>query len=350
MYRCKKQLVRSLARSLLVVLLGMLGNSSGTAAPVDELVAGAKKEGVINLHAPSNIGPQGAQALIAAFNKKYGLSTKVNFYPSSSFTKDTAKVISQAALGVAPDWDVVTLTDTNHAELAHKKMHLPFDYKSLGVDPRAIQHDNGTVVISHGPVLPAYNKNVLAAKDVPRSWDGLLDPKWRDGKMGVADTTYYFATFAAGPWGEGKTTDFVRKLAAQRPFLGRLTELAVRLQLGEISVAAMLAESTLHNANSKGAAIAFAEHVEPVLVTVTGIGVVKGALHPNVAHLFTAFMVSPEAQALWENYFGGTSALVVGTKTQKFLKGKQVVYQGGQDPATIQRLSIQYSTILGFTR
>jgi ABC-type Fe3+ transport system substrate-binding protein len=336
--------------SLFILALTLTCASEGTAAPLDELIAGAKKEGVINVHAPSNIGPQGAQELGAAFNKKYRLNIKLNYFPSSSFTTDTAKVISHSLLGVAPDWDVITLTENNHAELWQKKLHLPFNYKALGVDSRAIQHDGGTIAISHGPVLPAYSKNVLAVRDVPKSWDQLLDPKWRDGKLGVADTTYYFAPFAAGPWGEERTTGFVKKLAEQRPVLGRLNELAVRLQLGEILVAVMLAESTVHNANSKGAPIAFAEQVEPVLVSVTNIGVLKGAAHPNVAHLFTAFMVSLEAQDLWEKYFGGTSALTPGTKTYRFLKGKKVVLQGGQDPDTIQKLSNEYSRILGFTR
>jgi iron(III) transport system substrate-binding protein len=332
-------------------LYGFLGWIVPTnAAPLDELVVAAKKEGVINFHAPSNLGPQGAQALGTAFNKKYNLNIKLNYFPSSSFTIDTARIISQSTLGVPPDWDVVTLTENNHDELWQKRLHLQFDYRSLGVDPRSIQHDNGTVAISHGPVLPAYNKSILTQKDVPKTWDSLLDSKWSNGKLGVADTTYYFAPFAVGPWGEAKTTEFVSKLAAQRPILGRLTELAVRLQLGEILIATMLAESTVHNANSRGVPVVFAEQVEPVLVTVTGIGALKGANHPNVARLFASFMGSAEAQNLWEKYYGGSSAFLPGTKTYRFLKGKQVVHQGGQDPANIQRLSSLYSKILGFTR
>ena len=36
-------------------------------APIDELIAGAKKEGVIELYAPSTLTPQGAQRLGEAF-------------------------------------------------------------------------------------------------------------------------------------------------------------------------------------------------------------------------------------------------------------------------------------------
>jgi iron(III) transport system substrate-binding protein len=336
------------AVTLFIVLVSW--KYAAIAATIDQLVAAAKKEALINFHAPSALSPQGVQALSEAFNKKYGINIKINYFPSSSFTRDTSKVISQSALGVSPDWDLMTLTDVNHSELSQKKLHLSFDYKSLGIDPRAVQHDNGTVAITHGIVLPAFNTKVVVANDAPRSWEDLLDPRWSDGKLGISDATYYFTLFASGPWGEEKTRQYVRGLAKQKPVLGRLAELATRLQLGEIFVAAMLAESTVHVAKSKGAPVAFAEAVEPVLVTTTSIGVLKGAAHPNAALLFTAFNVSPEAQEIWEKYRGTTSAFVAGTKTSKFLKGKQTIYQGTQETALVERLSNEYSKILGFSR
>lgn len=51
------------------------------ATPIEDLAAAAKKEGVIELLAPSTMGEKGAQALGDAFNKKYGLSVKLNYSP-----------------------------------------------------------------------------------------------------------------------------------------------------------------------------------------------------------------------------------------------------------------------------
>ncbi|HEX4991073.1 MAG TPA: hypothetical protein VFW91_20005, partial [Candidatus Binatia bacterium] len=45
----------------LFIVVGSIQMARG--APIDELIAGAKKEGVIELYAPSTLTPQGAQRL-----------------------------------------------------------------------------------------------------------------------------------------------------------------------------------------------------------------------------------------------------------------------------------------------
>ncbi|HEX9144016.1 MAG TPA: hypothetical protein VGA09_07075, partial [Candidatus Binatia bacterium] len=68
----KKTLVQALAFGVLCVFCTLAG-----AAPIDELIKGAKQEGTIEFYAPSTLTPQGAQAIGAAFNKKYGLNIKL---------------------------------------------------------------------------------------------------------------------------------------------------------------------------------------------------------------------------------------------------------------------------------
>lgn len=77
------------------LMLGQLGTALAT--PLEDLIAAAKKEGVIELLAPSTTGQKGIQALGDAFNKKYGLSIKTNYSPSSNMTGDVAKVVMGAA-------------------------------------------------------------------------------------------------------------------------------------------------------------------------------------------------------------------------------------------------------------
>lgn len=333
---------------LTLVIVLLFGAGLASSAPLDELVAAAKKEGVIEFHGPSTLTPQGAQALAAAFNKKYGLNITLNYHPSGNMTNDVGKVVGLSASGVPPEWDIMVVTDAHHGTLWLRKLHKSFDYKSVGVDPELIHYDSSAVSFANQIVLPAYNKNILAAKDVPKKWEDLLESKWK-GKIGVIHSTHHWARLAAGPWGEEKTTQFVKRLAALGPTLGRPAEMYTRLQLGEILVVGTIQDSFIHRAIKKGAPLAQAE-LEPVVSPAYHVGVLKGAAHPNMGHLFTAFMTSPEAQEVWEKYSGHTSAFVPGTYTYKKLQGKKVVYMTQNQAEMVDRLGREYGKILGFTR
>ena len=252
----------------------------GVAAPADDLNAGAKKEGVIDFYGPSTLGPEGAQAIVSAFNKKYGLNVKVNFTPSGNMTRDTAKVIGLSASGQPPEWDIMLVTDAHHGSLWLRKLQKSFDYTTLGVAKQRIEYDNGTVSVANQFALPAYNTKLLPAKDVPKRWEDLLDPKWK-GKIGVINSTHHWGRLAAGAWGDEKTLDFIKKLSAQKPLLTRAGEMAQRLILGEVLVSATLQDSQLHEAKESGAPLAFAEEVSPVVSPEYHVGVLKNSAHPE---------------------------------------------------------------------
>ncbi|HXG53248.1 MAG TPA: extracellular solute-binding protein [candidate division Zixibacteria bacterium] len=336
-----------LACFLAAVLAGRAGTAAS--ATLDDLVAGAKKEGQLEFYGPSTLGPEGAKALGEAFNKKYGLNVTLQYNPSGNMTRDTGKVIGLSASGQPAEWDVMVVTDAHHGSLWLRKLHKTFDYTQLGVKKERIEYDGGTVSIANQFALPTYNKKLLPAKDVPKKWEDLLDPRWK-GKLGVINSTHHFARLAAGAWGEEKTTEFVRKLAAQKPILSRAGEMAQRLILGEVLLSATLQDSQLHEAEQSGAPLAFATEVQPVVSPEYHVGVLKHAPHPNVATLFVAFMASPEVQTLWKKYTGHTSAYVPGTDAYKFAQGKKVVYMKQDQAKLVDKLAREYGKILGFNR
>lgn len=321
-----------------------------TAAPTDDLIAGAKKEGVINFYGPSTLTPEGAGLLESAFNKKYGFKTKLTFHPSLNMTRDVGKFVGMAASGVAPDWDTMVVTDAHYATLWLRKLIEPYDYKSADIDPQVIHYDSGSITFANQIVLPAYNKKTMAAKDAPTKWDDLLDPKWKGGKLGVSTATHHLARLAVGAWGEEKGTKFVKDLAAQEPVLGRLAELYNRLLLGEISLAVTLTDSNINDAKKTGAPIVFADAIQPVIAPAYQIGVLKGAQHPAMGHLMAIFLTSKEAQDIWQKYNGQTSAFVPGTPAYKFLKGKQALFMNQNQAKEIDKLAREYGKILGFNR
>ena len=324
----------------------MISFQMATGAPIDDLIAGAKKEGVIELYAPSTLTPEGAHRLGEAFNKKYGLNVKLNFTPAGSMTRDVGKIVGIAASGQPQEWDVMLIHDAGHATLWLKKLHKTYDYAKVGVASQAIQYDSGTVILANQFALPAYNKQLVPAKDVPKSWQDLLDPKWKGGKLAMTTATHHIARLAT-LWGEGKTTEYVKALAAQQPILGPLGTIYSRLQLGEVLVAITLTDSFIHEAKVSGAPIVHATEVTPVISPAYNAGVLKGAVHPNAGHLFSAFLPTPPAQEILEKFGGHTSAFVPGTPAHKFVQGKQTIYMNQEHAEMVDRLTTVYGKIFG---
>jgi ABC-type Fe3+ transport system substrate-binding protein len=239
------------------------------------------------------------------------------------------------------------VTDAHHGSLWLRKLQKPFDYTTLGVAKERVEYDNGTVSVANQFALPAYNTKLLPAKDVPKRWEDLLDPKWK-GKIGVINSTHHWGRLAVGAWGDEKTLDFIKKLSAQKPLLTRAGEMAQRLILGEVLVSATLQDSQLHEAKESGAPLAFAEQVSPVVSPEYHVGVLKNSAHPNVGHLMVAFMASAEVQPAWQKYTGHTSAYVPGTPAYKFVQGKQVLYMKQDQADKVDKISRQIGKILGF--
>jgi iron(III) transport system substrate-binding protein len=335
---------------LLSLLLLLSSRQSAFAAPLDDVIAGAKKEGVLELLAPSTTGDKGAQALGNAFNKKYGLNIKINYTPSSNMTGDVAKLVMGAASRATPEWDLMLVTDAHHATIWGKQLHQPFDYAKLGIARELIQYDNGVVNLANQFVLPAYNRNLLPARDAPKRWEDVLDPKWKGGKLGVSTATHHLARLAVGPWGEAKTAEFVGAMSKQEPILGTMANLYNRLLVGEILLIATLTDSFISQAKRDNAPIVFAEGLDPVISPTYNAGVPKGARHPNAGHLFAVYLTNLEAQELWEKFNGQTSALIPGTTAYKYAQGKRLLQMNESQAQTVDRIARQYGKILGFER
>ena len=339
--------LKSIALTVFLLLSLLPEASSAAVAPdVKDVIAAANKEGVLEFYAPTQVEERGARRLNAAFNRKHGISVTFKFSPSANMDKDLAGIITQMATGGATDFDVAVFPDTYHATLWLRKVHVPFDYRILGVDPKVINFDSGTVSFANQFTLPAYNKKLLPAADVPRSWHDLLDPKWKGGKLGVTNATPAHLAMLAAAWGEEETTKYIKALSQQAPAIGRLGETYSRLLLGELSLAVTLTNSFIFTAEKTGAPIVFAD-IQPVVSPAYHVGVLKGARHPMAAHLFAAFLTTSEAQKIWEEFVGHTSAFISGTRANKYVQNKKVLYMEQSQSEMIDRLTREYTKILG---
>jgi iron(III) transport system substrate-binding protein len=336
---------RLLVIAFLSIVIGTSHAIHATAATMDELVTAAKKEERLSFYAPSTVTPAGAKELERAFNTRFSTNIEVTYVPSGSMTGDVGRLVSHAATGVPPEWDLMVIIDALHGPLWQRKLHIPYDYGSFGVDARTIHYDSGTVSIANQIVLPAYNPKTLPEKEAPKTWEDLLDPKWK-GKIGVPTASGQI-DFLAIAWGEKKLLNFVQALAKQEPIPGKLAELVTRLEIGELLVTSTLTDSFIHRAKRSGSPLAHAQ-VQPVVSPAYHAGVLKGARHPNASHLFAIFLTSLEAQKIWEKYGGQSSAFIPGTAMHRYVQGKSVIYLSQKDVGLVNKMVADIGKILGF--
>ena len=142
-----------------------------------------------------------------------------------------------------------------------------------------------------------YNTKTLAAKDTPRDYPDLLDRKWK-GKMLMDSTDYdWFGTLAT-VWGKEKTVEYMKRLALQQPSWRRGHGLTAQLLgAGEVPLA-WAYNFRIERMKQEGAPVDWIETFDPIVVTVSGMGLSAKAANPNAAKLLIDFATSKRGQQM----------------------------------------------------
>ncbi|HTF92055.1 MAG TPA: extracellular solute-binding protein, partial [Verrucomicrobiae bacterium] len=144
-------------------------------------------------------------------------------------------------------------------------------------------------------IVLGYNTNLTKGQPLPRSYEDLLQPRWKGRKISV-DSTY--ATFLQGlisAWGKDKALDYLKKLAEQEPVVMRGS--TVRAQLaaaGEFPLVIAYA-NIIQYLTEKGAPVDWLP-LEPAVISVNTVMAGAKTSHPNAAKLFIDFTLSKEGQ------------------------------------------------------
>src|SRR3989304_1802957 len=83
------------------------------AARLEELIEGARKEGVLNVMLPGTATPELVRGLEAPMNKYYGLNLKVSHSGAGSYTKAASIAVTEHRTGTRPTFDA-TIGGTEH--------------------------------------------------------------------------------------------------------------------------------------------------------------------------------------------------------------------------------------------
>ena len=265
---------------------------------IAKLIAGAKKEGAVNVYTSETVEDIGA--LRQAFEAKYGV--KLNIWRGSS--EDILQRTVVEARGSRFDADAfetgATAMESLHRERLLQQIDLP---AAADLAPEAIQPHHEWIGTRYNIFVAAYNTGLIAGTALPKSYDDLADAKWK-GKLGIeADDSDWFGAVIEA-LGEERGLKLFRDIVAANGVSVRKghTLLANLVVSGEVPLAISTYFYKVAQLKERGAPID-ALSIAPVVARFEGAGVARRAPHPYAAILFMEFMLTDAQHILAKREF-----------------------------------------------
>ena len=278
---------------LFVLLLAACGQQQVAQGPgnFDErtqaLVDAARAEGMVSVY--SSLPVDVMAELTAAFQAKYGVRAEVWRGGSEEILQRT---VAEARAGR----NAVDVVETAAAEveaIARERLLMPVDSPvHAQLIPEATLAGRPWTASRLIVFVTAYNTNLIAPAEAPRTFQDLLDPKWK-GRLTVEANDFNWLMGVSDVMGEDAALSLLRNIVAangisMRDGHGLLTNLIVS---GEVALTFTQYYEQAAHARDEGAPIGLA-YLSPVIAVPTGLGVLAGAPHPNAAHLFYDFYLT----------------------------------------------------------
>lgn len=292
---------------------------SGFASPPPaSLVAAAKAEGgevVWYESTPDARIPR----LVKGFVKRYPWARVRHVNLAGSILN--GRVAQETEAGVASA--DVAMNDAA-PELAARNLLLDVDWKSIGI-PDGMPRTKHAVATAATIYCIQYNTKLVSAEEAPKSFDDLLDPKWK-GKVGYYGQPYFFSHLVTA-WGSKKTDEYVEKFAAQNPKAYTDTEsLTQFVAAGDVPVAL-----TVYQTYLRGKEIGLpveANLPDPATMTLLYTTIPKTAAHPNSAKLFINWLHSEEGQKAYMGVARRGNPLYPDSEYGKLVAGRKLATWG----------------------
>ena len=272
--------------------------SAQTEEVAPEIIEQAKKEGKLVWYATSSI--EVARKMLDKFNEKYPfLQTEVYRTGSQGMlTKVLAEAQAKKSFSdvmMTPGGEGMTLKSKGlYAKyLSPQSRFFPEGFK----DPEGYWTDAYTTMNAM-----IYNTKLVAPQDVPRSWNDLLQPRWKK-KIGLDTKSFEWFGYMMKIMGQKSGLEYMRKLSEQdiqfnnagRTLMSQLTA------AGELTLALVYRED-VELLKDKGAPVDWAGF-EPIIPSIHPLGINIYAPHPNAARLFIDFALSREGQDTWSRLY-----------------------------------------------
>jgi len=255
------------------------------------LIEGAKKEGELDIYLPHGF----IVAATEAFTKKYGI--KVKIWRSSS-ENILQRIISEAR-GGRFDVDIVEniglALEALHRENLLQQVRSPYFGDLM---PQAILPHREWVGIMFELFIQGYNTAKINKEDLPKTYQDLLDPKWK-GQLGIEEGDHVWFAHVLQELGQEKGIKLFKDIVATNgvsvrkghSVLGQMTA------SGEVPLAVAQYSWVVDQLKQKGAPIE-RFYISQPSAEFSGIGMLKRAPHPHAAVLFYDFMLTDGQEIL----------------------------------------------------
>ena len=263
---------------------------------MEKLIAGAKKEGTLNIY--TSLQTVDIGKLGTVFEKKYGV--KVIPWRAGS-----ENIVSRAVQEARANRNTVDVIETNGPEL--ESMHRENILQAVKsphladlIAPAVLPHGEwmGTRL---NVFVQAYNTRQVKKADLPKTWEDLANPKWK-GKIGIEqeDSDWLAGVFA--DIGDARARKVFKDIVTTNGISVRKghTLLSQLVVSGEVPLALTIYNYKAEQLKKQGAPIDWFV-MGNAIARPNGIAVARKAPHPHAAVLFYDFELSPEGQQIIAN-------------------------------------------------
>ena len=272
------------------------------------LAEGAKKEGVVSIYTSMPLDDMAA--LTSAFEAKYGVKAKV-------WRSGSEKILQRGLLEAKANRFEVDVFETNSPEtevLSREKVLIAANSPFLNeLIPQAIPSHKEWIATRLNIFTCAYNTKLIKKEELPKTYQDLLDPKWK-GKLSVeADDSDWLAETVM-KMGEEKGLALFREIARKNAVSVRKghTLLSNLVASGEVPLALTVYNYKIEQMKNSGAPIDWFA-LDPTIARPNANGVARNAPHPHAALLFQDFELTEGQVILGKRDFIPTSTKVPST-------------------------------------
>ena len=240
-----------------------------------------------------------SKLVVSRFEKKFPfIDTKLIRIGGSALGK---KVLRDHQ-GNRHTWDVLSGRGEVYPSLMKKGLLAPYRSAEANGIPREFVDNKGHWTAYYAiPFVMGYNTQMVKKKDVPKTYEDLLHPRWNGKKISIDTEAYGLLVGLIKAWGKQRAVSYLSKLAAQQPVLQRGNTFRTQLAMaGEYPLVIAYATS-IERYTSRGAPINWVP-LEPVPVRLNTIMLGAKARHSNAGKLFIDFALSGEGQRLLMNF------------------------------------------------